>query len=93
MFQLDSSKNPNALASTLKEILSDTIEMSKKSDSAEPPTVSSAPAVVISTTCPMTVSSIPASLSTPAALVDEPPAGDAPEVELKEDDLWQTDIL
>ncbi|XP_026328612.1 adenylate kinase isoenzyme 5-like [Hyposmocoma kahamanoa] len=83
---LDSSKNPNTLASTLKEILSDTIEMGKKLESAEPPTASSAPAVVISTTCPMTVSSVAASFSTPIAPVDEPPVGDVPEVVMKEDE-------
>uniref|UniRef100_A0A2A4K9Z4 Guanylate kinase-like domain-containing protein n=1 Tax=Heliothis virescens TaxID=7102 RepID=A0A2A4K9Z4_HELVI len=45
---LDSSGNPKALASTLKEILSDTLEKcQKRSDSPElrPPTAVSAPAV------------------------------------------------
>ncbi|CAG5048290.1 unnamed protein product [Parnassius apollo] len=59
--ELDSSGNPKALASTLKEILSDTIEHSgKRPESAEsrPPTAASAPAVSHQApTVPVTVDS------------------------------------
>ncbi|CAK1603554.1 unnamed protein product [Parnassius mnemosyne] len=58
---LDSSGNPKALASTLKEILSDTIEQSsKRPESAEsrPPTAASAPAMSYQApTVPVTVDS------------------------------------
>ncbi|CAH2234720.1 jg4706 [Pararge aegeria aegeria] len=45
--KLDSSDNPKALATALKEILSDTIEKGKRSQAAElqPPAAASAPAV------------------------------------------------
>ncbi|XP_059061834.1 adenylate kinase isoenzyme 1-like [Achroia grisella] len=53
---LDSTGNPKALASTLKEILSDTIEKSQKrsaSPEARPPSAVSAPAVAFNQKCPM----------------------------------------
>ncbi|CAG9784678.1 unnamed protein product [Diatraea saccharalis] len=58
---VDSTGNPKALATTLKEILSDTIQKSqKKSTSPEPPVAISAPAV---TNAPI---SAQAAISTPA---------------------------
>ncbi|KAM3959105.1 adenylate kinase isoenzyme 1 [Aphomia sociella] len=62
---LDSTGNPKALASTLKEILSDTMEKTQKrpvSPDACPPSAASAPAVAINQKCPMCpVSPVPVS--------------------------------
>ncbi|XP_028174746.1 adenylate kinase isoenzyme 1-like [Ostrinia furnacalis] len=67
---VDSTGNPKALASTLKEILSDTIEKSQKrseSPDPRPPTAISAPAVA-PLACPM------ANLTCPVTPTDAPPA-------------------
>ncbi|KAJ0181580.1 hypothetical protein K1T71_002302 [Dendrolimus kikuchii] len=58
---LDSSGNPKALVSTLREILSDTIEKSQRSASPDPqpPTAMSAPAVGPITSAPQTQNTPP----------------------------------
>ncbi|XP_053607715.1 adenylate kinase isoenzyme 1-like isoform X2 [Plodia interpunctella] len=67
---LDSSGNPKALASTLKEILSDTIEKSNKMAEKKPPTAISAPN--------MNVKPLPAPTECPVCPVAVAPSSGAP---------------